>query len=52
MKNLLNFSAALGVATERLIREGLDDLEVVSAFVAAIFVSRHGSKNSGEVDKK
>jgi hypothetical protein len=52
MKDLLNFSSALGVATERLIREGLEDLEVVSAFIAAIFVSRHSSKNSGEVDKK
>jgi hypothetical protein len=52
VKNLLNLSSALGVATESLVRERLEDLEDVSAFIAAIFVSRHGSKNSGEVDKK
>jgi hypothetical protein len=52
MKDLLNASSALGVSTERLVREGLEDLEEVSAFIAAIFVSRHRSKNSGEVDKK
>lgn len=52
VEDLLYLAATLRMATQRLVGELLEDLEVLAAAIASVFVSRHRSNSSGEVDRK
>ena len=52
VEDLLYLAATLRMATQGLVGELLEDLEVLAAAIASVFVCRHRSNSSGEVDRK